>query len=385
MNDRSEQRPDALPAGKAHRRRLWTTGGLYRRAMRLHNALPFHLFRRGRAFPTWHYFFEVTRRCNLRCRMCQYREYFEQHPAAELAEDELTTEEWKRLVDQTGRFSLITFTGGEPWVRRDFAEILEYASRKRKTHVITNGVLLDADRVRACVELAPRKLSSPGLIFAGVSIDGTREIHDRIRGRDGAFDAALEAVRRMARLRAESRRLFPMIHVTAVIQDANLPTLPELPGVLAEAGADVLNLTMEVRFTDLEGLGEVDPETFCGADLALPRIDPTRLGKTLARTRENARKAGIELRLPDMPLREILAYHSGGLDLSRFTCRSAWTNLYVGARGNVYPCFLHAIGNVREASLRELWNNDRMRAFRRRVRKSLFCICQGCCHLECRR
>ncbi|MCP4646084.1 MAG: radical SAM protein, partial [bacterium] len=144
------------------RTKLLSATEWYRRAMRLHSAVPFRLMPSGRAFPAWHYFFEVTRRCNLRCKMCQYREWFDRNPAGELLEGELTTEEWKDLIDQTGRFSLITFTGGEPWVRQDFLDRLSHASAKRRTHVITNGVMLNDERVRACVDLAPRGLTGTG-------------------------------------------------------------------------------------------------------------------------------------------------------------------------------------------------------------------------------
>ena len=355
---------------------------LYRGVMRLHSALPFRLVPTGHALPPWHYFFEVTRRCNLRCRMCQYQEWFDRTAAAAQMEGELSTKEWMDLVDETGRFSLITFTGGEPWVRPDFPEILEHASRKRRVHFISNGLLLNRERTELCVSLAPRGMLGKGLCFVGLSIDGTREIHDEIRGREGAFDQAIEAARLLAECREKQRKRFPIVHVTSVIQQANLDVLPKLPAILAKAGVRTLNLTMEIRFPGLEGLGEVDPDSFCGMAIDLPHINATHLEKTLALTREAAQEAGVELRLPDMPQREVIRYHNGGLNVEEFTCRQAWTNLYVGAKGDVFPCFIRRMGNVREEGMRALWNSPQMRAFRKRLKKAPFCICQGCCHLE---
>jgi len=49
-----------------------TAASLYRAATKLHTAIPYHLSSGGYAFPAWHYYLEVTRRCNLRCQMCQY-------------------------------------------------------------------------------------------------------------------------------------------------------------------------------------------------------------------------------------------------------------------------------------------------------------------------
>ena len=355
---------------------------VYRRLARLHSAIPYSVSLDGRAFPPWHYFLEVTRRCNLRCRMCAFRDYVDRHTSTTLLENELTLDEWKGVIDQTSRWSLITFTGGEPWVRQDFDELLEYACAKRRVHVITNGLLITDERARRCVDLAPASFTSSGLVSLGISLDGMANTHDRIRERGGAFDETVETIRRVVSYRAKRGTPFPVLHVTAVIQQDNIGDFPRMARFLAKEGVDVFNLTMEVRFTDFDGLGEVDPEAFCGVDLRLPRIDPIVLENELRSTQAAAEDAGIELRLPNMPLSQILAYHDGGLDLRRFTCRSPWTNISISAQGNVYPCFIYKLGNVRRHALKTLWNAPETRRFRQRLRQELFCICQGCCHLD---
>lgn len=367
---------------KQTRNKLVSFSHVYRTVVRLHNAIPFHLIPSGHALPPWHYFFEVTRRCNMRCAMCQYRDWFERHPASELFETELDTQQWKDLVDQTSPFSLITFTGGEPWVRSDFQEILSYASTKRSTHFITNSLLMDEDRTARCVEMAPSSLLRSGLCFIGFSLDGTQETHDRIRGKEGSYEAVLNAIRTVNRLRKEQKKRLPYVHVTSVIQEANLDDLPRLPALLAEAGADAYNLTMEVRFPGMEGMGEVHPSELCKSAEPLPRLSPTRLEATLKQTQEAADGCNLELRLPDMPMGQVIQYYDGGLDLAQFSCRSPWTNVFVGAQGTVFPCFMRNLGNVREHTLRELWNGPGMREFRQEVRKQPFCLCQGCCFLE---
>jgi len=355
---------------------------IYRYLTRFHNAIPFHFFPGGGAFPPIHYYFEVTRRCNLRCSMCQYIEWFEQHPAGELMKSELSLDEWKGLVDQTNALGLITFTGGEPWVRQDFEELLAYASQHRRTHFISNGLLLNEDRVRRCAELAPGSSLGRGLCFVGISLDGPPEINDAIRRRDGGFAKAMGNIKALTRLRGELRKPYPKIHVTSVIQEANVDRLHEMPALVAEAGCEVFNLTMEIRFIDVEGLGEIDPEELHDSLPELPRIAPQRLAAALEKTKKAADAAGIELSLPDMPLDQIVRYYDGGLDIGQFACRKVWSNVKIGCEGDVFPCFLWNVGNVRERPLKELWNNERMRSFRRRVRQRPFCICQGCCELE---
>lgn len=359
-----------------------TITGLYRNVTRLYTAVPYNLFRSGTSFPAWHYFFEVTRRCNLRCKMCQYIDWLETTPTRVQADGELTTEEWLNVIDQTGRFSLITFTGGEVFVRKDFMRIFEHACAKRRTHFISNATMLTEERAKRCVELAPRRLGKKGFNFAGVSIDGTREVHDVIRAQRGAYDRSMNGVRALARYREAMGKTCPLIHINTVIQQENLAVLHELPALMAEAGANVLNLLTEMRSHDLPNLGHVDPGAFGRGDIANPVIPRDRLDDALKRTLDAAGKAGIEVRLPRMPYEDVLRHYDGGYDLEDFECRAVWTNLYVGAKGGVYPCFILKVGNVREHSLKELWNSPQMRDFRLRRKAGGFAVCRGCCELE---
>ncbi|MBA2847943.1 12,18-didecarboxysiroheme deacetylase [Thermosulfuriphilus ammonigenes] len=126
----------------------------------------------------------VTRRCNLRCVHC----YAQATEAG--APNELTTEEGKRLLDDLAQFGcpVVLFSGGEPLMREDIFDLIEYAVGKGMRAVLsTNGVLIDK-KVAA-------RLKDFGLSYVGISLDGMREVHDRFRGVKGAFDAAIQAVR----------------------------------------------------------------------------------------------------------------------------------------------------------------------------------------------
>ncbi len=358
---------------------------LYRLATHVHSGLPYRFSRGGKAFTPWHYFLEITRRCNLRCQMCQYIDWLSNTPAQEQKEGELTTDEWKAVIDQTSRFSLITFTGGEVFVRRDFMELLEYASARRRTHFISNATMLTEERAQRCIDLAPKRFGGRGFNFAGVSLDGTRDVHDEIRAQQGAFEKSVRGLKLLAEFRASKGKSAPLIHINTVIQEKNLEVLPEMPGVAKECGANVLNLLTEMRSFDQPELGRVDPATISREDLRIPRLNRERLDHALRETLRQAERVGIEVRLPRMPYQEVLNHYDGGYDLTRFECRAIWTNLIVGSKGGVYACFIQKVGNVREHGLRDLWNNDVMREFRRRRRDGGFAVCRGCCEIEYRR
>ncbi|MDZ4860556.1 MAG: radical SAM protein [Candidatus Hydrogenedentes bacterium] len=355
---------------------------LYRGLTHLYTELPYRFSKQAYSLPTFHYYFEITRRCNLRCKMCQYIDWLETVPTREQADGELTTQEWLDVVDQTGRLSFITFTGGEVFVRKDFMQIFEHACSKRRVHFISNATMLTEERAKRCVELAPKKLGGRGFNFAGVSLDGTREIHDVIRAQKGAYDKSIKGIEALARFREASGKKAPLIHINTVIQDENLSCLAEMPRVAKEAGANVLNLLTETRVHDIPELGRVDPGTLTRSDFRQPSIERARLEKTLRETLDNAKALGIEVRMPRMPFEEVINHYDQGYDLKNFGCRAIWSTLIVGAKGGVYPCWIQKVGNVREHTLKELRNNEITRQFRQRRRESGFAVCRGCCEIE---
>nr|MBP7869821.1 SPASM domain-containing protein [Candidatus Hydrogenedentota bacterium] len=176
----------------------------------------------------------------------------------------------------------------------------------------------------------------------------------------------------------------PMVHITSVIQAHNLDSLPLMPGIIADLGADVLNLVTETRMHDLPGLGERPPGTWKASDIDWPRIPRDALQDALRKTEEEARRRHVELRLPRMPREELLRYYSTGVEVKHYQCRSPWNTIIVGRTGDVYPCWLIKIGNVREQSLKSIWNAGMTKAFRRACRSGLFPVCPGCCFIEYR-
>lgn len=341
-----------------------------------------HLLGGKYALPPLHYYFELTRRCNLRCEMCQYINWLRATPGKEQGEGELNTGEWSDLIDQTNPLSIITFTGGEPWVRTDFMELLERASAKRRTHFITNGIQLTEERARRCVELAPKRMGGRGLNSIGVSLEGPAELHDGIVNLEGAFERATAGLRALTKYKRELGKAAPMVHVTVVVQNANLHILPDMARIVADTGAEILNLSMEIRFYDLKDLGKVHPESFKKQDVPLPKIEAAELDEALNLTRQAADERGIELRMPRMPQKQVVEYYQDGMRLKDYRCLGPWTQLFVSAKGNAGTCLIHSVGNVRDHSLRALWKSLDMKRFRTRIRKGVFPVCQGCCMIE---
>ena len=125
----------------------------------------------------------VTQQCNLKCVHCYA------HAKATGGRDELSTRQGKELIDDLAQFGVpvLLFSGGEPLVREDLPELAAYAVQNGMRAVIsTNGTLITPETARVLKDI--------GLSYVGISLDGMKDINDRFRGVDGAFDAALEGI-----------------------------------------------------------------------------------------------------------------------------------------------------------------------------------------------
>ncbi|MGE5556687.1 MAG: radical SAM protein [Methanocella sp.] len=106
--------------------------------------------------------------------------------------DEINTKDAKQLVDQVQKFgaSFFGITGGQPLLRSDLFEVLDYAhSLGLNTSIITDGRMLDEKTINKIIK-NKTKIS--------VSIDGGPETNDAIRG-EGAYKAAVTAIERFAK------------------------------------------------------------------------------------------------------------------------------------------------------------------------------------------
>lgn len=120
---------------------------------------------------------------------------------------------------------MLCLTGGEPFLYRDFFEVVGLANELGFPWGVTsNGTLITS-------ELA-RRLKDYGLGSISISLDGMPSAHDAMRNRAGAFDRALQGVERLLQVFG---RDIP-IEVTTVVHKRNLADLDALYRLLCERG-----------------------------------------------------------------------------------------------------------------------------------------------------
>lgn len=131
---------------------------------------------------TW----ELTYACNLSCVHCL-------SASGRRDPRELSTEECKAVIDELQRMQVfyVNIGGGEPTVRPDFWELVDYAT----SHDV--GVKFSTNGVRITEEIATR-LAANDYVDVQISLDGaTAEVNDAIRG-PGSFDLAMRALDRLS-------------------------------------------------------------------------------------------------------------------------------------------------------------------------------------------
>ena len=124
----------------------------------------------------------VTSRCNLKCQHC--------YAATTTPQSELNTEQALAVIDDLAAFGcpVVLFSGGEPFTRPDLFDLAQYAVGKKLRVVFsTNGTLIDPAKAA--------RIKALGASYVGISLDGTREIHDRFRRAVGAYDGAIAGIR----------------------------------------------------------------------------------------------------------------------------------------------------------------------------------------------
>ncbi|MDQ8158176.1 MAG: radical SAM protein [Gemmatimonadota bacterium] len=247
--------------------------------------------------------FEVTMRCNARCGFC---DYWKTPADARLGE-------LNDFAEIARRFSpmLVTFTGGEPTLRRDLEEIVasvRKAVRYTYVQLITHGALLSLERATS--------LWNAGVDQFNISLDYLDERHDVARGIPGLSQKILDLVPRMRGAGIGSVRF------NTVIKNDNLDQLMPIVERAAALGGGV-NFSLYTDFKNGNG------EHLLGA--AQQRQLEAVVQELLA---YKQRKRGI-ITNSDYYLEQIPRYVRGEMTEP---CRSGSTTIHIDPQGMVRRC-----------------------------------------------
>lgn len=153
---------------------------------------------------------DLTRQCNLRCLHCRNRTSVDHSR-------QLDFRTLAAVIDDVAAMGVfrLAFSGGEPLLRSDLPEIIEYAVGRNipRVFVSTNGTLLDQQWLTRLHAVRNR-------LTLKMSLDGPAPTHDLVRGTPGAWTAVVEAVQRAAASGFE-------VQVTTTLMKANIDFLEQ--------------------------------------------------------------------------------------------------------------------------------------------------------------
>lgn len=169
-------------------------------------------------------FWEATLRCNLRCAHCGSR-CEARSPVGELDAAQVVRIFGEIAQDFDARRVFVSITGGEPLLRADLADVVAgFTALGFRSCVVTNGTLLTA--------ATAARLYDAGMRTVTVSVDGTRDEHDAVRG-PGTHARALGA------LETARNAGFDVVEAVTCARPANLPSLHALEREVRAHGANL--------------------------------------------------------------------------------------------------------------------------------------------------
>ncbi len=294
----------------------------------------------------------------------------------------MTYDELSRLSSTMPNFHDLWLSGGEPFLRKDLAEVIVLFYRNnhvRGIRIPTNGL-----PTKQTLEIVTAVLEQcPGLqVEIDISIDGFDKTHDRIRGVPGNFSKVLGTMQRLEKLRGAWSNL--MIYVNSVITSENRTEILPLGRYLSETH-DLDGHYFQIIRGDPKDrtLQAVEPEELDriyrqAIPLNFRYISQSRSSRgRLDSLRKAFWRAGYVFSY-ESQLRNY-AYHSKW----KMPCTAGQTSIVIDYNADVRVCELRKpIGNLRKHGMdfKEFWNSIERKSEVREVKLDQ-CFCTHICFM----
>jgi len=329
-----------------------------------------------------------TNKCNLNCLHCH------QDSSPTSSGSELTTPQAFKVIDNMSNagVAILTFSGGEPLLRRDLYDAIKRADDNGMLCTIaSNGTLITSK--------VAEKLAKVGVERVEIGLDGaTAETHDFLRNKPGSFEATVEGIKNCAAVGFEE------LATTMTLHSKNINELEETMNLAEELGATRFYLNrlipagrgVEASYLDVTPREKIEALETLYSKFYKSVTDGFGM-QCYARGMTYYARLGYELSKGKVfTVSEALSGHEKmfqekfGLDVSKIVrklstgfggCSAGLTYAGLTASGDLLPCVPAPIrlGNLLEQSLEEIWlNNGLLNHIRNR--KALEGSCNICAY-----
>lgn len=315
---------------------------------------------------------DVTRRCNLTCFGCRaHAPDSEWHAVPQ--DDDFAWPDFERLCGELRRMGtrkMALIGEGEPLLHPRLLDMIAEAKRSGFfVALFTNGTLLDA-RLAAAI-------ATSGLDELRISLWASDE-HEFERNYGGSsprlFQRVLDGARAVSDARRDGDLKAPRLVLHRPIDREHFRGLERMVSLARDAGCDALT------FSPLKPMAKAAVERALGPE------EVAELGPILSRVGRMAREAGLDCN----DVETLERYRIGREVWRTVPCYLGWLDVRIRSNGDVESCApcRKPLGNIRRASLAEIWNDQPFRQFRRESRTlpglaamAQDCNCGYCCHV----
>ena len=293
---------------------------------------------------------DINNECNLNCKHCRVSEKNDHEKLSLREAKNLLAELWYNGV------TMLNLSGGEPFLRKDIFEILDYSTKFEDIVITTNGTLLNEEKCK--------KLSTYTNIKLSISLDGLEETHDRFRRKQGAFKKVIDTLPLLNKYNIKYAIKYTLSKET--VDDA-VPLL----NLVAGLGTSEFN----VRRVIVAGNAN--------KDMVLSNEDYKIIIRELI---GNCRKLNVKFRTGDPLLIPIFSEVWGidikNDDLSKIYagCQAGDEIIYIDYKGNVGACSYipKFADNIKDKALDDILLNNKLFVDLREYKNKLEGKCKEC-------
>lgn len=292
--------------------------------------------------------------CNLTCEHCFYWKNLNQR-------DDLSFTEFENLSLELGDFENLNLSGGEPFIRQDFAEICTLFienNNVQNIYVPTNGYFTERTRESLRKVLLNKSLK---LFVCELSLDGMPEYHNRFRGNPQSFEKAMDTYKMLVELQKEDVRL--RIHANTVAMGENMDEIWQLTEYLHKNCPQMEHHNLAIIRGDRKNPSLQGPQLekykqlFNHIKQLWGNRDENRFGASVEPMLQWAKVKTIETESQFIP------------------CKAGILTGVVYANGDVSVCEQHRpLGNLRKNSFFEIWDSEKAQNLRKQI-KAKQCYC----------
>ncbi|MCW8818654.1 MAG: radical SAM protein [Ignavibacteriaceae bacterium] len=303
-------------------------------------------------------------RCNCRCVMCDI--WKGNNNVQQLNESDV-----EKLLDSFRKLNtkLVVMSGGEALMHPNFFKLCDIIkTQKINICILSTGLLLK--------KYAAEIITKTDEVI--VSLDGSREAHDKIRNIPNAFEKLKEGVQELKKLNKNYK-----ITARCVVQRNNFRDLSNIVNAAHDIGLDQISFLAADVSTDAFNRPELWGEEKIG-EVKLLR-DEVEIFKSEIEKLINSHHLDFENKfIAESPekIRRFYNYYAAfhGLnEFSQISCNAPWVSAVIEPDGTVRPCFFHTkVGNINDESLDEIVNSEKSISFRKNLDVKTNSICKKC-------